>query len=374
MSPTRSLSVSSVCSLPSLSLPVSSSTRKRTHTSLFPQLSPSFPPSLSPPSSPLLTFSIHHRAFLSGRVGGREGRSRGRVSGPLLSGDVPGSFSLVARSALVDLGVDGHSGPHGSEVPSERGAEGGVAKRQATAAGPRSMAVPAGAVSCGSPPHSPFVSSVCSLPSLSLSVSSSTRKRTHTSLFPQLSPSFPPSLSPPSSPLLTFSIHHRAFLSGRVGGREGRSRGRVSGPLLSGDVPSSFSLVARSALVDLGVDGHCGPHVSEVPSERGAEGGVAKTQATAAGPRSADQAEPTGAACVSPTRSVSVSSVGSLPSLSLPVSSSTRKRTHTSLFPHLSPSFPPSPLSSCFPYYHFLHSSYLAFFSGRLVGRETRGR
>ena len=106
-----------------------------------------------------------------------------------------------------------------SAVPSEQGADGGVAKRQVTTAGLRGadLAEPSGAA-CVSPTPSLSVSSDCSLPPFSLPLSSSTRKRTHTSLFPHLSPSIPPSPSPPSSPLLTFSIRHRTFFSGRVGG------------------------------------------------------------------------------------------------------------------------------------------------------------
>ena len=86
-----------------------------------------------------------------------------------------------------------------------------------------------------------------------------------------------------------------------------------NGPALCGDAPDPSSLDARSALVDLGVVGHSGPHVSAVPSEQGADGGVAKRQVTTAGLRGADLAEPSGAACVSPTPSLSVSSDCSLP-------------------------------------------------------------
>ena len=85
---------------------------------------------------------------------------------------------------------------------------------------------PARTASCVSPSLSPFVSSHCSWPSLSLPLSSSTRKRTHTSLFPLLSPSIrhPPSLLLPLfSP---FPIRHRTFFSGRIGGRADKEQGK----------------------------------------------------------------------------------------------------------------------------------------------------
>ena len=170
-------------------------------------LLPSLPPP-SPPLSPLLNFSIRHRAFYSGRVGGRIGRNRGRVSGPPHSGDVPGSFSLVSRSALVDLGIVGHSGPLVSDVPSERGAEGGVAKRQASAAGPR-------------PESSP-----------SLLLYSSKRKRTHTCSSPLLTPSFPP--SPPSFPPTLSFDHTPRICSTRLHALIMSERDKVKGASIGG--------------------------------------------------------------------------------------------------------------------------------------------
>ena len=81
-----------------------------------------------------------------------------------------------------------------------------------------------------------------------------------------LSPYFSllPSLPLPPSFTSSYYFHSSSCFLFWVG----RNRGRNSGPPHSGDVPGSSSLVSESALVDLGVVGHCGPLVSEVPAER----------------------------------------------------------------------------------------------------------